>query len=62
MPTVSEAQKRFFELCKHTPQHARGECPARRVVTEFLKADKRVKKTTAQARRAAVAERAYTSG
>ena len=27
MPAVSVKQRRFFAICEHDPQHARGKCP-----------------------------------
>jgi len=27
MPSVSQSQQRFFAMCEHNPQHAKGECP-----------------------------------
>ena len=27
MPAVSQAQQRFFAICEHNPQHAKGQCP-----------------------------------
>ena len=27
MPAASKASRRFFAMCEHNPQHARGKCP-----------------------------------
>jgi hypothetical protein len=35
MPAVSEKQRRFMEMCLHSPRHAEGECPDHKVAEEF---------------------------
>ncbi len=35
MPAVSKAQQQFMAICQHSPQHARGKCPSKKVASEF---------------------------
>lgn len=39
MPSTSEAQHNFMEMCAHDPQHTHGKCPSAEVAKEFAKAD-----------------------
>jgi hypothetical protein len=39
MPYSSDKQRKFFELCRHTPQHARGSCPDEKTLSEFHNAE-----------------------
>lgn len=35
MPYESEAQRRFFRMCKHNPRHARGKCPGDNTIRKY---------------------------
>ena len=35
MPYESGKQARFFEMCRHSPRHARGQCPDTKTLSEF---------------------------
>lgn len=37
MPTVSRRQFAFMQMCRHSPQHARGKCPSAEVAKEFTR-------------------------
>lgn len=45
MPFKSEAQRRFFELCKHHPEKARKKCPSLKVIEEYERADREEKES-----------------
>lgn len=36
MPVKSKVQERFFNMCLHSPQHAKGKCPPASVAREIL--------------------------
>lgn len=37
MPAVSKAQQKFMAICKHSPKHAKGECPDEETAGEFAR-------------------------
>lgn len=39
MPYKSGKQARFFEMCRHSPEHAKGQCPDQETLTEFHNAE-----------------------
>jgi len=36
MPFKSGKQRRFFQMCKHKPGHAKGKCPDRKTIEKFV--------------------------
>jgi hypothetical protein len=44
MPFESEDQERFFRLCLESPDKADKPCPPRRVILEFINAQKKARR------------------
>jgi hypothetical protein len=37
MPAKSKAQFRFMQMCRHSPEHAKGDCPDEETAKEFTR-------------------------
>lgn len=35
MPAKTRKQQRFMAMCAHSPKHAKGKCPSKKVAKEF---------------------------